>query len=108
MRRLAEHFGVLADWIVGISPYRERLPAGEALTDEGLLARLLASRSKAEIERLLSQETGLGTVWVAIPPGVTVMSPAEAQRRVREVDRHIRSVHAGAWTVWARQVMGKS
>jgi len=108
LRRLAEHFGVQADWIIGVSPYRQRLPRGEALIDEGLLDQLLATKSKTEIERLLAQETGLGTVWIAITPGLNVMSPMDAQQKVRQVDRHIRAVHGGAWEDWARQVLGKS
>jgi transcriptional regulator with XRE-family HTH domain len=108
LRRLAEHFGVQADWILGLTSYRRRLPAGEALIDEGLLDQLLATRSKTEIERLLRQESGLGTVWIAITPGLNVMSPLAAQQKVRQVDRHIRAVHGGAWEEWARQVLGKS
>lgn len=102
---LATHFGVTCDYLVGSSEHEDELPAGQALLDEGLLEALLQVRNKRELAALIGDDLAFG-IYATIPERATVVSHAEAQRRLRQVDKHLRAIDEKLWREWARQVLG--
>ncbi len=105
MTCLADFFAVNMDYMVGRSDYKTGLPAGQALVDQGLLDALAKVKNKQELAQLINFEIGFG-VWASIPEDAEVVSHQEAQRRVRLVDKHLRSIDQDLWQEWARHVLG--
>ncbi len=102
---IAEHFEVDAGWLLGIHAHRSPLPPGETIIDQGLLDDFVRAEGDEQLQALLGKDLTFGTVWVEIPVGAEVVSTAEALRRVREVDRHVRQAHPSLWQKWAEMVL---
>lgn len=103
---LASHYGVTADWLLGLSEHRSPLPPGEAVIDQKQLEAFAAARTPAELEGLLECDLSFGTIWAEIPEGAELVSVQEAHRRVRRVDKIVRERHPALWKDWARVVLG--
>ena len=103
---LARHYGVTADWLLGLSEHRSALPAGEAVIDQKQLEAFEAARTSAELEGLLECDLSFGTIWAEIPDGAEIVSVKEAHRRVLRVDKIVRDRHPELWKDWARLVLG--
>ncbi|MEZ5967198.1 MAG: helix-turn-helix transcriptional regulator [Planctomycetota bacterium] len=105
---LAEHFSVGADWLCGLSSYRQALPVGQALVDLRLLEDFEKAKSATELDDLVDRDLAFGAVWTSIPEGACIMDHDEVLRRVKTVDKHVRRLNPNLWERWMRGVLGSS
>lgn len=103
---LATFYGVSADWLCGLSPFRQPLPPGQALVDLRLLEQFEAAKTAKDLEALVDADLSFGAVWTSIPVGACVTEHDEALRRVRAVDKHVRKLSPRLWEKWMRGVLG--
>ncbi len=102
---LARHFEISADFLTGLSAYETPLPPRQALVDLRLLDSLTQTNSKQELSALLKDGLKYGAVYSSIPEGAAVLSHEEVNRKVREVDHHLRAIDEDLWRDWARSVL---
>lgn len=102
---LADFFGVDPGWILGEREHRTALPIGSALIDQAMLSSFERAKSPDELKQLLEAQMNFGTIWIQIPDGAQVVSVQEALQRVKEIDRHIRTVYPSLWQDWAQLVL---
>jgi len=103
---LAEFFGVSADWLCGLSPYRSPLPVGQALVDLRLLEAFESAKTAKDLEKLVDHDLAFGAVWTSIPEGACVMDHDVVLRRVKAADKHVRRLNPRLWERWMRGVLG--
>lgn len=103
---LAIHFGVSADWLCGLTPFREPLPPGQALVDLRMLEEFEQAKTAKDLEKLVDRDLSFGAVWTSIPEGAKVMEHDAVLQRVRAVDKHVRKLNPRLWERWMRGVIG--
>ncbi len=103
---LARHFDISTDFLTGLSQFESHLPPRQALVDLRLLESLTQTTSKQELAKLLDARLKYASIYSSIPEGAAILSHEEVNHRVREVDRHLRSIDEDLWREWARSVLG--
>jgi len=105
---LGQFFGVAADWLCGLSTFRQALPTGLALVDLRLLEDFENAKTAKDLEKLVDRDLSFGAVWTSIPEGACVMDHDVVMRRVKTADKHVRKLNPRLWQRWMRGVLGSN